>query len=146
MPECKIETFILKFDEASIMNQASERKLAPLARVFTASADAELTHITNVEGGTLEVPIALKTLMVTDAMVVVETFIPAGQSSPPHQHDDHVSVVYLVSGKMKIFIEDEVFVAGPGDVWCNQPGVPHHLEALEDCLSVEIKSPPIKAW
>ena len=128
------------------MNQAADRKLAPLSRVFTAAADAEAFEITHLEGRMLDVPIALKTLMVTASMVAVEHLIPAGQITPLHSHDDHVSIVYLIRGKMKVNIDGEKFLAGPGDSWCNQPGVPHNLEAVEDCLSLEIKSPPIKTW
>ena len=37
-------------------------------------------------------------------------------------------------------------VAGPGSVWRHDPGVVHYSEALEDCVQIEIKSPPCKTW
>jgi len=43
-------------------------------------------------------------------------------------------------------IGGEGFVAKAGDAWIHPKGVPHWSEALEDCLAVEIKSPPRKTW
>jgi quercetin dioxygenase-like cupin family protein len=128
------------------MTETTVRSLRPFERSFTASADAETTAITHVEGRELKTPAILKSLMVTESMVAIESTLAKGQSSPPHQHDDHESIVYLVRGKMKVTIDGEEFIAGPGDVWFNKPGVPHNLEALEDCVGFEVKSPPIKAW
>jgi hypothetical protein len=73
-------------------------------------------------------------------MVVVETAIAAGQTSPPHQHDYHVSIVYLVRRKLKGTIDADVFIAGTEDIWCNQTDVAHHLEALVDCVSTKSKA------
>jgi quercetin dioxygenase-like cupin family protein len=122
------------------------RLIPPLGRVFVSSAEAAVTHITEVEGRPLGSPVQLKTLAATPRMVFVETTFKAGQASKPHQHPDHDSIVYVVRGKVKVTIADEVFIAGPGDTWYNEPGVVHHIEALEDTVSVEVKSPPIKAW
>ena len=38
------------------------------------------------------------------------------------------------------------FIAGPGDSWVHPRGVPHYSEALEDCVQIEVKSPPIRTW
>ncbi|MGG5822409.1 cupin domain-containing protein [Falsiroseomonas sp. HW251] len=125
---------------------SASRLIPPLGRDFVASAEAEVTHITEVEGRPLGSPVQLKTLAVTPRMVLVETTFAAGQASKPHQHPDHDSIVYVVRGKVKVTIEDRVFIAGPGDAWYNAPGVVHHIEALEPTVSVEVKSPPVKAW
>jgi quercetin dioxygenase-like cupin family protein len=122
------------------------RLLPPLGRVFTASAEAEITQITEVEGRPLGSAVQLRTLAVTPRMVMVECTFAPGQASKPHQHPDHDSIVYVVSGKVRVTIEDRVFIAGPGDAWYNEPGVVHHIEALEPTVSVEVKSPPVKAW
>ena len=102
--------------------------------------------ITHVEGKPLGSGVELRTLAVTPQMVFVECRFTKGQASKPHQHPDHDSIVYVVSGKVKVTIEDREFIAGPGDAWYNEPGVMHHIEALEDSVSVEVKSPPVKAW
>ncbi len=122
------------------------RLLPPLGNTFVRHSDAELTRITHVEGRPLGSDVELRTLAVTPRMVFVECRFTKGQASKPHQHPDHDSVVYVVSGKVKVTINDHVFIAGPGDTWYNEPGVLHHIEALEDSVSVEVKSPPVKAW
>jgi quercetin dioxygenase-like cupin family protein len=124
----------------------ASRLVPPLRTPFVRHAEAELTRITEVEGRPLGSSVELRTLAATPAMVFVECRFTKGQASQPHQHPDHDSIVYVVSGKVKVTIDGEVFVAGPGDAWHNEPGVVHHIEALEDSVSVEVKSPPVKAW
>ncbi len=125
---------------------ADERRLKPLGRAFTQSQSVEAKVFDSVEGRPAGGTFSLKELMVSPSMVMIEATLEKGLSSPPHQHPDHESVCYLVEGKMKVTIDGESFTAVPGDVWYNEPGVLHNLEALEDCKSIEIKSPPIKAW
>lgn len=122
------------------------RLITPLGKSFVRHAEAELTQITEVEGRPLGSPVELRTLAATPHMVFVECRFTKGQASQPHQHPDHDSIVYVVSGKVKVTINGEVNIAGPGDAWYNEPGVVHHIEALEDTVSVEVKSPPVKAW
>lgn len=122
------------------------RLIPPLGRVFVPSAEAAVTHITEVEGRPLGSAVQLKTLAATPRMVFVECTFKAGQASKPHQHPDHDSIVYVVRGKVKVTIDGKEFIAGPGDAWYNEPGVVHCIEALEDTVSVEVKSPPVKAW
>ena len=43
-------------------------------------------------------------------------------------------------------IDGQEFIAEPGDAWIHPRGVPHYSEALEDCVQVEVKSPPRKTW
>ena len=125
---------------------AAERRLKPSGRFFTPSQSVEALTFDSVEGRPAGGTFSLKELMVSPSMVLIETTLEKGLSSPQQQHPDHESVCYLVAGKMKVTIDGEWFTANPGDVWYNEPGVTHHLEALEDCKAIEVKSPPIKAW
>lgn len=125
---------------------SESRLIQPHGPAFVRNSEAELTLITEVEGRALGSSVELRTLAATPSMVFVECRFTKGQASQPHQHPDHDSIVYVVSGKVKVTIAGEAFVAGPGDAWYNQPGVVHHIEALEDSVSVEVKSPPVKAW
>lgn len=88
----------------------------------------------------------LKPLMIGDDMLMVEIFEEAGVRVPAHAHDDHESIVYLIRGRMELVIGDEAFVAEAGDVWRHPLGVPHSSVALEDCVAIEVKSPPRKTW
>jgi quercetin dioxygenase-like cupin family protein len=124
----------------------TDRRLSPLPQDFVASAEAETTTITEVEGRPLPSPVVLRTLAVTPTMVLVETTFAAGGGSRPHQHADHDSIVYVVRGRMRVTIGGKVWDAGPGDAFRHLPGVIHHMEALEDTVTVEVKSPPIRTW
>ncbi|UCE31993.1 MAG: cupin domain-containing protein [Burkholderiales bacterium] len=88
----------------------------------------------------------LKPLLVGDDMLMVEIFEKAGVRVPEHTHDDHESVVYLIRGRMRLVIGGDEFIVEAGDAWIHPRGVPHWSETLEDCLAVEIKSPPRKTW
>lgn len=88
----------------------------------------------------------LKPLLVGNDMLMVEIFEKAGVRVPEHSHDDHESLVYLVKGRMKLVIGGKAFVAQAGDAWIHPKGVSHWSETLEDCLAIEIKSPPRKTW
>ena len=70
----------------------------------------------------------------------------AARQGPAHAHDDHESIVYLIRGRMELVIGDETFVAQAGDAWRHPIGVPHSSVALEDCVAIEVKSPPRKTW
>ena len=124
----------------------ASRHIEPIHKPFIRNVEANLTRITEVEGRPLGSAVELRTLAATPRMVFVECRFTKGQASQPHQHPDHDSIVYVVRGKVKVAIAGEEFIAGPGDTWYNEPGVVHHIEALEDSVSVEVKSPPVKAW
>jgi quercetin dioxygenase-like cupin family protein len=99
-----------------------------------------------LEGQASAGQVDLKPLLVGNDMLMVEIFEKAGVRVPEHSHDDHESVVYLIKGRMKLVIGGKEFVAKAGDAWIHPKGVPHWSETLEDCLAIEIKSPPRKTW
>ncbi len=45
-----------------------------------------------------------------------------------------------------LMVGEQTFEARAGDTWRHPVGVPHSSVALEDCLAVEVKSPPRKTW
>ena len=53
----------------------------------------------------------------------------------------HDSIVYVVSGKLKGTMDGKEFIMGPGDVCRHPKGVLHGVEALEDSVIMECKSP-----
>ena len=53
-------------------------------------------------------------------------------------------MLYVVSGRFRSTVNDEIFVLGPGDV-CRHPRYAGHgVEAVEDMVFVEVKSPLIE--
>lgn len=90
--------------------------------------------------------VEVKPMMVGDDMLMVEFFQEQGARIPEHVHADHESIVYLLRGRMELAIGEERFVAVAGDAWRHPVGVPHSSVALEDCVAVEVKSPPRRTW
>ena len=114
--------------------------------IFKSDQDIQEENIHSVEGAIEQGELSLKVLMVTENMLVLRARRGKGLIDPIHQHNDHESVATLISGKLKMKIGDEEFIANPGDVWRHPPGVPHYSEALEACVQIEIKSPARKTW
>ena len=128
------------------MNASQDRIMAPMEALFRAAADVPEERIHAVEGAVEQGELSVKVLMVADNFVTLWIRRGKGLIDPVHQHDDHESVAILVSGRLRMWIGGEEFVAGPGDVWRHPPGVPHYSEALEECVQIEIKSPACKTW
>jgi quercetin dioxygenase-like cupin family protein len=89
-----------------------------------------------VYGGTLLV----KPLIKGDEMTFLEIHYARGVGTPLHTHT-HESIAYVVKGKVKSTVGAEEFIMGPGDVGRHPAGVLHGLEAIEESVVVEIKSP-----
>ena len=90
--------------------------------------------------------VSVKPLVVGEEALLLEITQAKGVLVPQHQHDDHESVIYLVRGRMRLVIDGKETLVGPGDAWIHPRGVPHHSEALEECLAIEVKTPPRKTW
>jgi quercetin dioxygenase-like cupin family protein len=86
----------------------------------------------------------IKPLMRGENMALLEVRVQAGAASSIHTHA-HESLIYVVSGRLKTIINNETFVLGPGDVCRHPRAVGHRVEALEDTVFVEVKSPPIES-
>jgi quercetin dioxygenase-like cupin family protein len=64
-----------------------------------------------------------------------------------HSHHNE-QITYLLQGVLKFWIgeEREEIVLNGGEVLHIPPHVPHEAEALEDCLDVDVFSPPRQDW
>ena len=122
------------------------RLLEAFAGVFRSDGEIPEIPVHAIEGHEEQGRLSLKVLMVTENFLVVKAMRGKGLIDPPHKHDDHESVATLISGRMRMHIGGEEFEVGPGDVWRHPPGVVHGSEALEDCVQIEIKSPPRRTW
>ena len=84
----------------------------------------------------------LKVLMVTDNMVMFESFRSKGAIDTAHLHPDHHSTVYQKKGRVRMRIGKEVFIVEEGDTYYHPMGMVHQHEALEDSVRIEIKTYP----
>jgi quercetin dioxygenase-like cupin family protein len=92
--------------------------------------------------GTAEV----RVMQASQDMLMLHVVRHKGLIDPMHAHADHESVSYLISGCMRLLINDQEFIVEAGASWVHPAGVPHFSEALEDSEQLEIKSPPRKTW
>jgi quercetin dioxygenase-like cupin family protein len=105
------------------------------------NADVEAVAVSAVEGKQIYGgEMLVKPLIKGDEMTFLEIRYAPGVGAPLHTHT-HESIAYVVKGKVKSTVGSEEFIMGPGDVCRHPAGVLHGLEAIEESLVVEIKSP-----
>ena len=104
------------------------------------NADVIALAVNKMEGLTTNGELKVKPMKAGDEMTLLEIRYASGVGAPPHTHQ-HESLCYVVSGKVKMTVAGEEFVLGPGDVCLHPQGVLHAVEAVEDSLVVEVKSP-----
>ena len=122
------------------------RKLPRSQEYVFKAADAVETVVATVEGAAMQGVLSVAPLVCGDESSMTRWTRKKGLIDPLHQHDDHESIAILLSGKLRMVIDGREFIAGPGDSWVHPRGVPHYSEALEDCVQIEVKSPPIRTW
>lgn len=95
------------------------------------SSDGYITMLDGIER---------KTLAYGNATLMTEFRLGGGNPLPVHHHP-YEQTGYLVSGRIRLKIGDEVFDAMPGDSWCIPADVPHGADIIEDSVAVEVFSP-----
>jgi len=81
-----------------------------------------------------------KTLVYGQNLLMEEIKITKGARIPTHQHP-HEQSGYLVYGKTRLTIDDQVYDCNPGDSWCIPGNAKHSNFAIKDSLVIEIFSP-----
>lgn len=123
-----------------------QRQCPQTEGVFVRGAEVPAEKISAVEAGEIAGLVTIKTLFASDKVVMLESFREAGVSDPPHSHSDHQTVCYLKSGRLRVHIGSDSFIAEPGDCWFHPKDVEHYADALADSVQIEVKVPPIKTW
>ena len=79
--------------------------------------------------------------------MVAHIYLDKGAVVPEHAHHNE-QLTYLLNGILKFWIgkEKREIVLRAGEVLHIPGNVPHAAEALEDCLDVDIFSPPRQDW
>ncbi|KAB2888429.1 MAG: cupin domain-containing protein [Desulfobulbaceae bacterium] len=98
-------------------------------------------HKANPDGYKPVLPgIHFKTLVFGEQALFSDFRMQAGSNVPSHSHM-YEQTGYLVSGKIRLTIGDEVFTVEPGDSWCIHSNVSHSAEILDDSVAIEVFSP-----
>lgn len=72
---------------------------------------------------------------------IVEFFLPKGQSFPLHSHPIE-QTGYIAEGKLYVKIGEEEAVLEKGDGYFVPMDVEHSTRAVEDCVNIDVFSPP----
>ena len=84
--------------------------------------------------------IRLKTLVYGDKTLLTEFRMNAGAVLPRHAHV-HEQTGYLMKGKIRLTIGEQMFDVKEGDSWCIPGKTQHSAEILKDSVAVEVFSP-----
>ncbi|MDP6953015.1 MAG: cupin domain-containing protein [Alphaproteobacteria bacterium] len=123
-----------------------DRKPSPSPGRFVPAGSVPFEAVGSLEGAAQPQGLAIAPLLVGEDMLLMRLERKQGLVDPLHSHADHESICHLISGRLRVEIDGESFIAEAGDSWIHPAGVPHRHEALEDSVQIEIKSPPRKTW
>ena len=84
--------------------------------------------------------VSFKTLVFGDKTLLAEFRLDHGSTVPRHSHP-HEQTGFMVSGKLRFKVEDEVLEVETGDSWCIPGNAEHSVDALEDSVVIEVFSP-----
>ena len=70
-----------------------------------------------------------------------------GAVIPLHSHH-HEQVSYILEGSLKFWLgpDEEAIVVGAGEIIHIPAHLPHRAEAFEDCVALDLFSPPREDW
>jgi quercetin dioxygenase-like cupin family protein len=79
--------------------------------------------------------------------MLAHIYLDKGARVPMHSHHNE-QITYLLEGVLKFWVgkEREEIVLRAGEVLHIPSNLPHEAEALEDCLDVDVFSPPREDW
>ncbi|HEY1729004.1 MAG TPA: cupin domain-containing protein [Candidatus Baltobacteraceae bacterium] len=99
----------------------------------------------DVEEETLKKGVRRKFIHGESAMIA-RFDLAKGEIVPEHSHHNE-QLSYIVSGALKFVLggKDEVIVRG-GEVLVIPSNLPHSAETLEDCIAIDVFSPPRQDW
>ena len=90
-------------------------------------------------------PSIARKLITGDQMMIAHVYLTKGAIVPEHSHHNE-QLTYILEGKLRFYLGDEVIDVGAGDVLHIPAHVAHKAEALEDTLDVDVFHPPREDW
>lgn len=92
-------------------------------------------------------PLLERQRVIGEKMMVSRVFLKRGCFVPVHHHENE-QISCIVSGKLRFHIQDDssgntrFLDVGAGEVLMLPAMVPHGAEAIEDCVVLDLFSPP----
>ena len=90
-------------------------------------------------------PLLGRQMVTGEQIMLTRIFLKRGCVVPEHSHFNE-QVSYILEGSMQFTIEGKDIIVGTGEVLCIPPDLPHSALALEDCVSIDVFSPPRADW
>jgi len=92
-------------------------------------------------------PTIKRRIVTGDRAMLAHIYLDKGARVPMHSHHNE-QITYLLEGVLKFWVgkEREEIVLRAGEVLHIPSNLPHEAEALEDCLDVDVFSPPREDW
>jgi quercetin dioxygenase-like cupin family protein len=90
-------------------------------------------------------PSIARKLITGDQMMIAHVYLTKGAIVPEHSHHNE-QLTYILEGKLRFYLDDEVIDVAAGEVLHIPAHVPHKAEALEDTLDVDVFHPPREDW
>ncbi|SDU15009.1 cupin domain-containing protein [Desulfobacula phenolica] len=84
--------------------------------------------------------IEMKTFAYGENSLLTRFHLKKGSVLLQHSHPQE-QTGFMVSGKMRLFVDNESFLAEAGDTWSIKGGVEHRAEIIEDSVAIEVFSP-----
>ncbi|MEL0455042.1 cupin domain-containing protein [Flavobacteriaceae bacterium SZ-1-7] len=86
-----------------------------------------------------------KVVHLNDLMITVIDFTngPMEQPDPPHNHP-HEQITYVVSGSLKLFVEDREYLLNEGDVFKIESNLNHTVQTLTEHVRLIDSFNPIR--
>lgn len=82
----------------------------------------------------------IKTLVHGEKTLMTKFSVKGGTVHASHNHP-YEQTGYLLEGKVKFTIGDEVHIVEPGDSWSIPADVEHQGDVIEDAVGIEVFSP-----
>jgi quercetin dioxygenase-like cupin family protein len=90
-------------------------------------------------------PLLVRQVIHCEKMTMARVSVKKGGVVPEHSHhNEQISMVE--QGVMKFVLAGEEKMLKPGDILRIPPHVPHTVEAMEDCIVVDLFSPAREDW
>jgi len=90
-------------------------------------------------------PFLARQVIHTDNLTVARMYLRQGCLVPEHSHhNEQISMIEQGSAKFVLAGEERVMKAG--EVVRIPPNVPHYVEAIEDCVAMDLFSPRREDW
>jgi quercetin dioxygenase-like cupin family protein len=99
---------------------------------------------TNVETEQLT-PLFARQMIHGETMTMARIYLKKGCVVPEHSHPNE-QISTMEKGRLRFLLDGCEIVLAPGQSLQIPANVPHSAEALEDCVALDLFSPPREDW